>query len=146
MDTYNKSCQLAASRRHLKDAEVLYDQKRWLGSVYLGGYAIECSLKAFICYEQHQENFKKTTVYRKGQRGSELHSLTKLLNSSSLKRIIQLDKTHSYQKAWDKVSTLWRNADLRYSEASGNEEDSRRFIDAAKKLHNFFLQQQGVKP
>jgi len=113
MDTYNKSCQIAASKRQLEDAKVLYSQKRWLGSIYLGGYAVECSLKSLICYEEDEDNFKETTPV--------------------------------YQKAWDKVSTLWRNAELRYSEELGTETDSKDFIEAAEKLHKLFLHKQGIK-
>jgi hypothetical protein len=69
MDTYNKSCQIAASKRQMEDARVLYNQKRWLGSIYLGGYAVECSLKSLICYEEQEDNFKKTTPFKKGLKG-----------------------------------------------------------------------------
>jgi hypothetical protein len=100
MDTYNKSCQIAASKRQLEDAKVLYIQKRWLGSIYLGGYAVECSLKSLICYEEDEDNFKETTPFKKGLRRSELHELSKLLKFSPLaQRIIKLDRTNVYQKA-----------------------------------------------
>jgi len=56
MDTYDKRCQIAASKRHMEDARVLHNQKRWLGSIYLGGYAVECSLKSLICYEEQEDN------------------------------------------------------------------------------------------
>jgi hypothetical protein len=36
-----RRCQLGASRRRFEDAQVLHDQGRWTGSIYLGGYAIE---------------------------------------------------------------------------------------------------------
>ncbi|MBE8989073.1 hypothetical protein [Nostoc sp. LEGE 12450] len=146
MDTYDKRCQLAASRRQLEDAQVLHTQKRWLGSIYLGGYAIECSLKALICYEEGEENFKDTKIFKKGLRGSELHNLTKLLNHSTLvQRAISLDRTQVYQNAWNTVSCLWRNAELRYSQDLGAETDSKKFIEAVEKLHKLFLQKQGVK-
>jgi hypothetical protein len=146
MNTYNKSCQIAASKRRLEDAKALHSQKRWLGSIYLGGYAVECSLKSFICYEEDKDNFKQTTAFRQGLRGSELHKLTKLLNClPRVKRIISTDRTKVYTIAWSKVSTLWRNAELRYSEELGNEKDSEDFIEAAEKLHKLFLQQQSIK-
>lgn len=51
-DTYDRRVQLGASRRRLEDAQVLHQQERWSGVMYLGGYAIECSLKSLICYEE----------------------------------------------------------------------------------------------
>lgn len=145
-DTYDKNCQLGASRRHLKDAHILHIQKRWSGSIYLGGYAIECSLKSLICYEEGEDNFKNTQIYKKGMRGSELHNLTNLLRQSKyVQRAIALDRSEDYKKAWDTVSTLWRNAELRYSEDLGKEKDSDRFIEAVKKLHGLFLRKQGIR-
>ncbi len=62
IDTYGRSIQLGASRRRLEDAEALHRQKRWHGAVYLGGYTIECSLKALICYNEEKQNFKDTAT------------------------------------------------------------------------------------
>ncbi len=142
-DTYDRRCQLGASRRRLEDAQVLHNQKRWTGAVYLGGYAIECSLKSLICYEQEKNNFKDTWIFKKGLQGSELHSLTKLLGSiPTLQRAIQLDRTNTYRDAWNTVSSLWRNDELRYSEKMGNEEECQRFIEAVQILHRFLLTKQ----
>ncbi|MEQ9623790.1 hypothetical protein [Coleofasciculus chthonoplastes] len=143
-DTYDKRCQLGASRRRFEDAKVLHDQGRWTGSIYLGGYAIECSLKSLICYWQGESNFKETRIFKQGLSGSELHSLSKLLVSvPALQRAIQLDRTNHYQNAWNTVSSIWRNDSLRYSEKMGDEKESQRFIQAVTLLHRFILDQQG---
>lgn len=142
-DTYGRSCQLGASRRRFEDAQALHNCKRWTGSIYLGGYAIECSLKSLICYEENKNNFKDTRIFNKGLQGSELHSLTKLLSSlPSIQRTIALDRTNSYKDAWNTVSSLWRNDELRYSDTDGKEEESQRFIKAVKILHQFLLDRQ----
>lgn len=142
-DTYDRRCQLGASRRRLEDAQALHNQKRWTGAIYLGGYAIECSLKSLICYEQKKDNFKDTGIFKKGLQGSELHSLTKLVGSiSALQRAITLDRTNGYRDAWNTVSSLWRNDELRYSEKMGEEEESKRFIKAVHLLHRFLLAKQ----
>jgi len=39
-DTYDRRCQLGASRRRFEDAQVLYDQGRWTGSIYLGAMSL----------------------------------------------------------------------------------------------------------
>lgn len=142
-DTFDRRCQLGASRRRLEDALALHNCKRWAGSIYLGGYAIECSLKSLICYLEQKNNFKDTQIFKKGLQGSELHSLAKLLSAlDKVQRAIALDRTNGYQDAWNTVSSLWRNDELRYSERMGDEEDSRRFIHAVQLLHQFFLAQQ----
>ena len=93
-DTYDTRIQLGASRRRLEDAQALRDKKRWSGAMYLGGYAIECSLKSLICYEEGRiNNFKETRSFKKGLQGSDLHNLTKLLEClASLQRTISLDQ------------------------------------------------------
>jgi len=142
-DTYDRCCQLGASRRRFEDAKALHQCKRWTGSIYLGGYAIECSLKSLICYKEGENNLKDTRIFKEKLQGSDLHSLTKLLNEiSSLQRAIQLDRTNKYKQAWNIVSSIWRNDELRYSDKQGNEQDSKEFINAVKTLHRFLLDQQ----
>jgi len=142
-DTYDRRCQLGASRRRFEDAQVLHDQGRWTGSIYLGGYVIECSLKSLICYWETKSNFKDTRIFKQGLSGSELHSLSKLLGSvPALQRAIQLDRTNHYRDAWNTVSSIWRNDSLRYSEKMGDEKESQRFIQAITLLYQFILAQQ----
>ncbi|MBW4478700.1 MAG: hypothetical protein KME54_18020 [Tolypothrix brevis GSE-NOS-MK-07-07A] len=144
MDTYDKRCQLGASRRRLEDAQVLHTQKRWTGAIYLGGYAIECSLKSLICHEEGKTNFKDTKIFKKGLQGSSLHSLTTLLSALTVvQRTIQLDRTGTYREAWNLVSSVWRNDELRYSDKTGEEEVSKKFIKAVETLHGFLLDKQG---
>lgn len=45
--TQNQLLHLARQRR--LDAEVLFDNKRYNGSAYMAGYAVECALKATVC-------------------------------------------------------------------------------------------------
>ena len=86
-DTCDKGCQLGASRRRFEDAQALHSCKRWAGSIYLGGYAIECSLKSLICYEEGKNNFKDTRIFKKG----DAHRLAEIWNvtDSELARTIK---------------------------------------------------------
>ncbi|KAF3888079.1 MULTISPECIES: hypothetical protein [Nostocales] len=72
-----------------------------------------------------------------------LHSFVKLLSAlPSLQRAIALDRTNRYKDAWNTVSSVWRNDELRYSDSEGKEEESQRFIQAVKILHQFLLAKQ----
>lgn len=143
-DTYDRRIQLGASRRRLEDARELHQQKRWSGAMYLGGYAIECSLKSLICYEERKNNFKDTQVFKNGLKAADLHNLTKLLDClTSLQRDIATDRTNTYRDAWNVVSAAWRNDELRYSDKLGNEQESKKFIEAVQKLHRLLLDKQG---
>jgi hypothetical protein len=65
-DTYDRRVQLDASRLRYKDAIHLQKAERWNGAIYLGGYAIECSLKALICHENCTNNLKETCLFKGG--------------------------------------------------------------------------------
>ena len=143
MDTYDRRCQLGASRRRLEDAQTLHVQNRWSGATYLGGYAIECSLKSLICYEEKKHNFKDTQIFKKGLQGASIHNLTKLLDSLPvLQRTIQLDRTNTFKEAWKLVLSEWRHDELRYSDKVGDQGNSKQFIEAVQILHRFLLARQ----
>lgn len=144
MDTYDRRCQLGASRRRFEDAQVLHKQNRWTGAIYLGGYAIECSLKSLICHEEGKTNFKETRIFQKGLQGATLHSLVKLSeNLPVIQRTIKLDRTGVYKEAWNLIVSIWRNDELRYSDKKGDGESSQKFIQAVKTWHQFLLDKQG---
>jgi hypothetical protein len=143
-DTYDKRCQLGASRRRFEDALALHNCKRWSGAIYLGGYAIECALKSLICYEESKNNFKDTSAFTKGLQGASLHNLEMLLNTMpSLQRAISLDRTGKYKNSWNTITSTWKNDELRYSERLGNESESEKFIKAIKEWHQLLLDKQG---
>ena len=144
-DTYGRTIQLGASRRRLEDAEALYNQERWNGAIYMGGYAIECALKSLICYEEDTYNLKDTKVFKqKSLKGSNLHDLGKLLEAlPNIRKAIESSKGNkSYKEAWDTVKS-WRNDKLRYSDKKGDKIEASKFIDAVKKLHRYLLSKQG---
>jgi hypothetical protein len=143
-DTYDKRCQLGASRRRFEDALALYSCQRWWGAVYIGGYAIECSLKSLICYEEGKNNFKDTSAFKQGLQGTSLHNLARLFSKiPSLQRTISLDRTDKYKNAWNTIVSSWINDELRYSDKLGDESDSTKFIEAVKTWHQLLLSKQG---
>ena len=143
-DTYGRTIYLGASRRRLEDAEALYNQERWNGAIYMGGYAIECALKSLICVKEGTDNFKNTKVFKeKRLQGSNLHSLTKLLKAlpNTHRQIESLPGHKPYREAWKQVSS-WQNDKLRYSDQKGDKIEAREFIDAVKILHKYFVEEQ----
>jgi len=142
-DTYDKRCQLGASRRRFEDAVALHSCRRWRGAVYIGGYAIECSLKSLICYEENKNNFKETSAFKMGLQGASLHNLARLLSRTSLQRTIELDRTGKLRDTWKTIVSVWINDELRYSDKLGEELDSTNFIEAVKTWHQLLLSKQG---
>ena len=76
--------------------------------------------------------------------GASLHNLTTLLNGLPVvQRTVQLDRTGTYKQAWRVISSVWRNNELRYSDKTGDEQSSEKFIQAVQTLHRFLLDKQG---
>ncbi|MBI1877551.1 MAG: hypothetical protein HYR94_04855 [Chloroflexi bacterium] len=143
-DTYDRRIQLGASRRRREDADALHNAGRWAGAIYMGGYTIECALKALICRNSGKNNFKETRVFQQGIRGDSLHNLILLLGSiSEVQRAIETDRTNTYKPAWDLITKMWQKDELRYWDKLGSQQDSERFINAVRLLHSFLLAQQG---
>ncbi len=143
-DTYHRNVLLGASRRRLEDAEVLLDKERWIGAMYLGGYAIECALASLICYNEGTTNYKDTRAGKSVQ-GSKVHNLGAMLNfaGSGVKNAIEIDRTGRLKSAWVIVSREWRYGQLRYYGKVGDERTAEMFISSVKTIHTFLLRQQG---
>jgi len=143
-DTYDRRIQLGASRRRREDAEQLHDMQRSAGAIYLGGYAVECSMLALICYNEGVNSIKDTRLFKQSNSGATLHSLTILLDSlPAIKRAISLDQTGRYKEAWNTITRLWKKDALRYWDKTGDNHECERFIRAIKVIHDFILSQQG---
>jgi len=143
-DTYDRRTQLGASRRRKEDADALHHAKRWSGAIYMGGYAIEYSLKALICHKEHINNLEDSKLARSGVRGNGLHNLQTLLGQlPNLERSITLDRSEKSKLAWQKIVNMWQKDELRYGDKQGNVQDSQQFLDAISTLYPLILSQQG---
>jgi hypothetical protein len=153
IDTYDRRVQLDAARHRYKDARSLQKSERWNGAIYLGGYAIECSLKALICYEGCTNNLRETLLYKGGKRegvdvpgiqGAGLHNLWALYNSSAvLQRAIGNDRTGKLKSAWHIITQLWQKDSLRYGRELGHKAECDRFLQAVEHLYFVILRKQG---
>lgn len=143
-DTYHRSVQIDASRIRYQDAKSLQKSGRWSGAIYLAGYAIECSLKALICYEERKTNIKDTKMFKeRGIQGAALHNLGALYEASrELDLILRLDRTGKLKSAWGTVVNLWNMEELRYGRAMGYQKDCDRFLEAVELLYPAILRRQ----
>jgi len=141
-DSYDRRIQLGASHRRYEDALVLYKARRWNGAIYLAGYAIECSLKSLICYTEGTSNFKETKMFQDGAKGATLHNIRSLLKHAGFSASVMaaLDPKRTLNEACKTVIELWEKDELRYGNKVGNENDSKRFMDAVEVLHDFIVE------
>ena len=77
------------AKERLEDAQVLFDNQRYHGAVYLCGYAVEFALKARICDTLDVDPYPET------ERDFKIHELDKLLLLSGRKRFILDDQPGS---------------------------------------------------
>ena len=76
-------------RARLKDAEVLYANRRYAGAVYLCGYAVELALKERICKTLGWQGFPETGQEIQGYRSFIVHDLDVLLHLSGVEQRIK---------------------------------------------------------
>ena len=86
--------------QRLADAQALFDAKRYAGSYYLAGYAIECALKARIARQTKQHDFPPRDAAK-----HYTHDITKLLDSSGLaaKFKAEADNNPNFRANWTLV-------------------------------------------
>ncbi len=93
----------------LKDAEILFQGKRYDGAVYLCGYAAELTLKARICKTLKWSGFPSTNSEFQGLQSFKTHRLDLLLTLSGQEAKVKT----KYLADWSIVAK-W-NSETRYS-------------------------------
>jgi hypothetical protein len=71
------------ARLRMGDAEVLFEQSRHLGAIYLAGYAIECHLKYAVCKGQNCTYLPASL---------EVHDWETLVSGAGLRRHIEVQR------------------------------------------------------
>ncbi len=113
----------------LKDAEFLYQNKRYDGSLYLCGYAIEMMLKARICSILKWQGYPSTRSEFQNYRSFRTHNPDVLLHLSGSEVKIKRE----YFTDWSVIAT-W-DTEVRYEKiGNASDEDAFNMIGSRKKL------------
>lgn len=96
------------AKAKLKDAEILFLNRRYDGSVYLCGYVIELALKARTCTTLKWPDFPETNNDFRNFQSFKTHNLDILLTLSGLESKIKLN----HFPDWNNVNQ-W-NPEMRY--------------------------------
>jgi hypothetical protein len=117
------------ARAKLRDAEVLYKNRRYDSAIYLCGYTMEAVLKARICRTLKWEGFPETRGEFQDYQSFRTHDLEILLSLSGVK-----EKTlNNHASEWSKVSS-W-SPEMRYRPVGTTLRiDVFRMIEATKVL------------
>ncbi len=117
------------ARAHLQDSEILFQNKRYNGSIYLCGYAVEIALKLRMCktlrwtgFPENNKEFTKFSSFR-------THDLDVLLQLSGKEKDIK----SSHLADWS-VIAKWDPA-VRYKSAGGAKKtDAQQMISSSKTI------------
>jgi hypothetical protein len=132
----------SAARERMKDSRALQDAGRYIGAVYIGGYAIECYLKMFICARhdfEHLEDFEEAIEKITGRHpqlsSARGHQLEVLLDYSGLKDVMRAEKEiyHAFR-----IVNEWTEA-LRYYDGNGAAEQCNPFLKALEIVYHWLL-------
>jgi len=92
----------AAARARLEDAEILLEQNRFSGAIYLAGYAIECLLKWAVTQ-------RREVIYLPAE--LEVHDWEILLTEAGLRPKLTAHK--ALDRSFEELAKIW-GPELRY--------------------------------
>ena len=127
----SKNVLLQSAYERLRDARVLArkENKRYTGAVYLGGYVIECLLKAAICVEQRTERLP--TAYQ-------THELDALLEATGYRPTMTPELAAKFR-----VIIGW-NVRLRYQGQGYQANDARTFLANVEVIRQWLLEKMSL--
>jgi HEPN domain-containing protein len=128
--------QKKAAKHRLDDAEALFRESRWRGSLYMAGYAIECLLKTKLMVKFGCRNLRDLEVELQvrgllaPQATVFSHSLLNLLGSTG-----SLDRLRQNQPLWLNFALVNRwMPGWRYNPDLSKSDDARSFLDAVVEI------------
>ncbi len=117
------------AKARLQDAEALFLNKRYDGSIYLCGYAIEIGLKNKICKTLRWESFPSTRSEFQDFQSFKTHSLDILLSLTGAEEKIKT----TFFAPWS-IVTKW-DPEARYKPiGSATEQSAKLMIEATRIL------------
>jgi hypothetical protein len=135
MSRLNRERLQKLSEQHLEDARILLEQRRWPGAYYLGGYCIECAIKACVAKQIRAEDFPEKNFVNKAY----THNLADLVKLAGLEpaRIDKCKTSSGFELYWS-VIEKW-SEESRY-DSSIQEQEARDLLKAISD------NQEGVLP
>lgn len=130
------SDQSKASLRRREDAEALFQSGRWQGAMYLGGYAVECLLKAAL---MHQFDCRTLADLERELRDRGLMAADSTMYTHQFETLFRVaghfDRLRASREVWPRFRTvnLWRPS-LRYDPHPVGPEDAQDFLEAVDQI------------
>jgi len=118
-----------ANNDRYKDARALIKAGRWGGAIYVGGYVIECLLKAGVLRRLRQIELPREHWH---------HDLDRLLDVAWLRAPLKLPQNREVNEAMTLITLLW-DVTMRYGVVPVGRHQARKFLDAVRKVRSWLL-------
>jgi hypothetical protein len=119
----------AVARIRLQDANVLLEHRRFLGALYLAGYAIECALKWAVTQRQGPAYLPREL---------EVHKWDDLVQEAGLDRSLKANAPLSAM--FTESAELWR-PELRYESKEPAQREAERLYRQIKQVYDWINEQ-----
>ena len=117
------------AKARLRDAQILFDAKRYDGAIYMCGYVIEIGLKIRICKTLKWTGFPQTNREFEKYKSFKTHDLDVLLALSGIEGKVKRE----FLIEWSSVNS-W-NPESRYNPIGNvSRQDAKDMITSAEKL------------
>jgi len=117
-----------AQNDRYKDAQALLRAERWGGAIYLGGYAVECLLKARILKRKGSSDLPREYWH---------HDLLRLMDVSGVAWDIKLPKNSAVQDQMLLITGTW-DVTMRYGSTQfTNRHEANHFLEAIRKVRRW---------
>lgn len=128
----SKAVLMQSANERLRDAKVLdkRENKRYTGAVYLGGYVLECLLKAAICTVQGTVRLPAKYL---------THELNELLDATGYRSTLPREIARKFADV-----TFW-NVRLRYQGKRYNADEARRFLKNIEEIRQWILEKMAPR-
>jgi HEPN domain-containing protein len=111
---------MRAAEQRLKEAHILLENDCTTAAVYLGGYAVECALKALLLSNESSARNRETIKFFRGTRG---HSFSWLRHELLLRKVPFSRPVERWLAALS-----WWSTDLRYDPRQIEKRNSAEFL------------------
>jgi HEPN domain-containing protein len=123
--------------QRLRDAQALFEQRRWVGCIYLAGIAVECVLKYAVCVKEEAVYLAESSPDLLGARG---HDLRELLDRSGLRFATterEMAQRFGQLAAW--------GVHVRYESRDGTRQEAERYLTATREFCHWAIQKSTVE-
>jgi HEPN domain-containing protein len=115
-----------AALQRFEDAQILLDNDRATGAVYLAGYAVECLLKAVLLDRTPKSKQQAIWDSFRGKAGHNLDSLQYAVRRAGVPLPSELHRDFLKVSSW--------TTDLRYYTGSKKRDDAQDFLQSAARV------------